>query len=218
MCSLSSMVMPSTCRCVRRPDSRPTGRAPRQRLIVLLDPDSRRNDQIACRHRCGQVWHDRFRCRRRRLPLANHDPAAVVEGDLPTLIDPAGAHKNDAGLAIAVLFQANHRRIGAERITRIDRVAKTAGRVAEVGDGIERDVRYGPAKDHVEGEQVVHRGARKAQAVGECVRELVAKRVPVSAVYSATSPSVMVRGVAWAIAWPTWKSSKKLPSLVFSLT
>jgi hypothetical protein len=62
-------------------------------------------------------------------------------------------------------------------------------------------------------------GARgKPRLWAKVSAELVAKREPVSAVYSATSPSVMVRGVAWAIACPTWKSSKKLPSLVFSLT
>src|SRR5689334_7829976 len=47
--------------------------------------------------------------------------------------------------------------------------------------------------------------------------ELMAKREPYSAVYSATSPSVMVRGVACLSTWPTRKSSKKLPAYVLSL-
>jgi hypothetical protein len=158
-----------------------------------------------------QLGNDGFGRRRRRVALANHDPAAVVEGDLPTLIDAARAHVDDAGLAVAVLLEADHRRIGGERISRIDRVAKAAGGVAEVGDGIERDVGHRLAKDHVEGQQIIHRGARKGQAVREGVGRGQAKREPVSAVYSATSPSVIVRGVAWAIAWPTRKSSKKLP-------
>jgi hypothetical protein len=34
------------------------------------------------------------------------------------------------------------------------------------------------------------------------------KRGPYSAVYSATSPAVIVRGVAWTITWPRRKSSK----------
>ena len=35
---------------------------------------------------------------------------------------------------------------------------------------------------------------------------------------SATSPTVMVRGVAWRMVWPRRKSSKKLPALVLVMT
>jgi hypothetical protein len=47
-------------------------------------------------------------------------------------------------------------------------------------------------------------GARgKPRLWAKVSAEVVAKREPVSAVYSATSPSVIVRGGAWAIFWPT---------------
>jgi hypothetical protein len=90
-------------------------------------------------------------------------------------------------------------------------VAKAPGGVAEVGNGIERDVGHGLAEYHVEGQYRLSTGARgKDRLCAKVSAEVRAKREPVSAVYSATSPSVMVRGVACTMAWPTWKVLKEI--------
>jgi hypothetical protein len=109
------------------------------------------------------------------IAFANHHPAAIVECDLPTLVDATRAHIDDAGLAVAVFLEADHRRIGGERISWIDRMTKAAGRVAEVGDGVERNIRHRAAKDHVERQQIVHRRPRETQAVREGVGRIGGK-------------------------------------------
>src|SRR3546814_1341396 len=56
-------------------------------------------------------------------------------------------------LAVGILLQTDDARHGMQCVAGIDGRKKAALRVAEIGNGIERDIRHGLAEDHVEGKQ-----------------------------------------------------------------
>ena len=76
---------------------------------------------------------------------------------------------DDAGLAVGILLEANHRRAGAERVARKDRRAEATVRVTQVGDGVERDVRHRLAEHDVEHQQVVDRRPLEPERARELV-------------------------------------------------
>ncbi len=59
-----------------------------------------------------------------------------------------------------------------QRIARIDRFAEIAAGIAEIGHRIERNVGHGLAEHDVKHEEIVDRGARIADRLGEFVRRL----------------------------------------------
>ena len=86
-----------------------------------------------------------------------------------------------------------------ERIARIDGDEKAAGRVAEIGHRIQRDIRHRLAEDDVEHEQIVDGRMAIADAARESFGRLHGETGSVQGRKSATSPLVTVRGVACAM-------------------
>src|SRR5262245_42882025 len=62
-----------------------------------------------------------------------------------------------------------------ESVAGIDRCENTAGGIAEIGNRVERDVRYGLAEHDVEDEEIVDGRARIADRAREHVRGLYGK-------------------------------------------
>ena len=137
-----------------------------ERGVVILDMEGIGDRQLAHRHRLGQIGNDGLGRRRVRILLAHHHPADVVEYRLATLIDADRAHVDDAGLAVLVLPEPDYRRGGGKGVAGKYRLAELAGGIAEVGDGVERDVGNRLAEDHVKGEHVVDRRPLQAQGRG----------------------------------------------------
>ena len=69
-----------------------------------------------------------------------------------------------------------------QRVAGVDQAEEAAVGVAEIGHGVERDVRHGPAEHEVEGEQVLERRRRQAVATLRTgAEQCCKKREPVSA-------------------------------------
>ena len=84
--------------------------------------------------------------------------------------------------------------------TRIDGLEKAAIGIAKIGDGIERDVGNGLAEHNVEHQKIVDRRLAGSRLFAKGSDDCTAKRGPNNPLYSAMSPTVIVRGVAWQIA------------------
>ena len=68
---------------------------------------------------------------------------------------------------------------GGKRVAGIDRAEKAAIGIAEIGDGVERNVRHGLAEHDMEHQQIVDRAAGIADRMGEASRrDWTAKRGP----------------------------------------
>ena len=119
-----------------------------------------------------QARHVITRRRRRFVAFAHHHPADVFEDGGAVLIEAGRSHVDDAGLAARIFLEADDLRQRAQRIPGIDRSAEITTGVAEIGDGIERDVGDGLAEHDVKHEQIVDRRARIADGFGERIRRL----------------------------------------------
>ncbi len=110
--------------------------------------------------------------RRAGLALAHQNPARIAQHDLVALVAADRADIDDAGIARRGLLQPDHLRGRRERVARIDRLEEAPIGIAEIGDGIERNVRHRLAEDDVKDEQVVDRRRGIADRAGEGVRGL----------------------------------------------
>ena len=197
--------------CVILPAMRRAGRA----VVVGSEREAGRHDQIGRRHCSRGLRHHRRADRRRGIALVHHHPAHIVEHHLAALIGSGRAHPDDAAGAVGILAQAENRRLRRHGVAGIDRHAPAELGIAEIGDGIERDVRHGLADHDMEDQQVVERRARQAERAGEDVRGVDGEARAVEA--RCSTPRRPRSGcAAWRarISWPTRKSSKKLPVLV----
>ena len=120
--------------------------------------------------------------RRRFVAFAHHHPADIFEHRRAVLLVAGGAHIDDAGLAARIFLQADDLGERAERVAGIDRAAEIAAGIAEIGDGVERDVGDGLAEHDVKHQEIVDRRARIADRLGELVRRLHRKARPEQAV------------------------------------
>ena len=137
--------------------------------VVARQVEAVGHEQFPLRDLVRQRRHHRLGRRRLQVALAHHHPADIVEHHLAALI---GAHRADidgAGLAVGVLAQADDLGHRVQAVAGIDRRAEPALGVAEIGDGVERDVRHGLAEDHVEDQQIVDRRTRIPDRLGEGV-------------------------------------------------
>ena len=91
---------------------------------------------------------------------------------LPSGLQPVERTKTMPVLRLEFSFSPMTSDSRAQRIAGVHRREKAAGRIAEVGDRIERDVRHGFAEHDVEDEQIIDRRARIADRARESVRRL----------------------------------------------
>ena len=182
MCSASSTVTPSTW-SIRSPGGivleavRRTAQRRRRRRRGRSAGRPRRGP--ATRDRLGQFGDMRLGRRRAVVALAHHHPAHVVDHGLAALVEAPRAHIDDAALPVRVLLEADHLGDRRQRVARIDGLEEAAVGVAEIGDGVERDVRHRLAEHDVEGEQVVDRARRIADRPGEGLGALRREARPV---------------------------------------
>src|SRR5262249_47817492 len=115
------------------------------------------------------------RRRGRLVALSHHDAAYVFEHLAAVPLATGRAHEDDAGLAARILLEPDDLGLGIKSVSGIDRREDTAGGVAEIGDGVERDVRYRLAKHDVEDEKVIDRRARIADRTRADIRGLRGK-------------------------------------------
>src|SRR5262249_15195850 len=108
-------------------------------------------------HRFRQARHMITGRRRRLVALTYHDPADVLEHLAAVRLATGRAHEDDAGLAARILLEPNDLGLGIESVSGIDRHEQAAGGIAEIGDRVERDVRYGLAEHDVEDEEIIDR-------------------------------------------------------------
>ena len=106
--------------------------------------------------------------RRRFVAFAHHHPAHIFEHRRVVPVS-GGAHIDDAGLAAGIFLQPDDLGQRGERVARDKPGAEVTAGIAEIGDGIERDVGHGLAEHEVEDEEIVDRRARIADRLGEGV-------------------------------------------------
>ena len=86
-----------------------------------------------------------------------------------------GADIDDAGLAVRVLLETDDFGVRAQRLAGIDLLQEAPLGIAEIGDGVLRDVRDRLAEYGVEDEEVVERTFRQANRLRENVGRLQCK-------------------------------------------
>ena len=154
----------------------PAMRRTGQGEIVVAEIQPLGHHQLIRAQRRGQVRHHRFGRRRADVILAHHHPAHIIQHYLIPLVQPARAHIDHAGLAVGILLQPDHLRGRADRIPRIDRLQPAPLGIAQIGDGVQRDIGHRLAEDDVKGRQIIQRAFRQAATPREFVRRI--KRVP----------------------------------------
>src|SRR5207247_10301869 len=115
------------------------------------------------------------RRRRRLVAFSHHDPAHVLEHLAAVRLATGRAYEDDAGLAARIVLEPNDFGLGIKSVSGIDRRENAAGGIAEIGDGVERDVRYRLAEHDVEDEEIIDRRARIADRTRENIRGLHGK-------------------------------------------
>ena len=106
------------------------------------------------------------------IALAHHDPTGVLEHFAAVLLAAGRTHINDAGLAARVLLEPDHLRDRVQGVAGIDRSKETTFGIAEIGDGIERDVGNSLAEDDVKHQEIVDGRARVPDRPREGIRRL----------------------------------------------
>jgi hypothetical protein len=112
-----------------------------------------------------------FAWRRPRLiAFAHHHPSDVVEHRITGIVETARTHVDNAGLFVGVLFQPDDFGNRIQRGAWIDGLEKPAIGVAQIGNGIKRDVRHGLAEHDMKHQQIVDGSFRKADVLRKNVR------------------------------------------------
>ena len=151
----------------------PTEARAGERIVVSseLDPGAALAELFR-QHGLRQFRHLLGMGRRAGLALAHQHPTRIAQHDRVVLVTADRANIDDAGIARRGLLQPDHLRRGRERIAGIDRLEEAPIGIAEIGDGIERDIRHRLAEDDMEHEQVVDRRRGIADRASEGVRGL----------------------------------------------
>src|SRR5262249_21979171 len=103
------------------------------------------------------------------------DRAYVRERLAAVRLAPGRAHEDDAGLAARILLEPDDLGLGIERVAGVDRRENAAGGIAEIGNRVERDVRYGLAEHDVEDQEIIDRRAWIADRARKDIRGLHGK-------------------------------------------
>src|SRR5215207_8269804 len=112
--------------------------------VPTLAVDARaRITKISGRYQLGEGWNNR-RAASLSFTLSHHDPANIVEHRRIMLVEGPAAHVNGAGLAGGMFLEPNHLRFRAQRIARRNWHQKPALGVAEIGYGVQRNIRNRP--------------------------------------------------------------------------
>src|ERR1700722_12830339 len=122
--------------------------------------------------RLGELGHDRGGRGRSRVPFAHHHPADVIDDFGAMLIEAARARIDDSAFAIGIFLEPDDFRGSRQRIAGIDGRKEAAGGIAEIGDGVERNVGDGLAENDMEGEQIVDGAAGIADRLSKTIRRL----------------------------------------------
>ena len=138
--------------------------------VVAAEVEAVRQDQVLRRHGAGQGRRRLLRDLGGLAALAHHHPTHIAQHRLAVLVLAGGADIDHAGLAVGVLLQPDDLAGRDHRVARIQRLEKQPLGVAQVGHGVQADVRHGLAEDHVEGDQRIDRRAAQAAGPGELVR------------------------------------------------
>src|SRR5699024_8422649 len=115
----------------------------------------------------GQFGYDRLRCGRIVIGLVDHDPTSPVDDRVTVLVPGRRPDVDDTGATVAVLLEADDLGAGGDRVTGDDRSMEAQLRVAEVGDGVERDVGHRLAEGDVEPDEVLDGMGVEAAVGGE---------------------------------------------------
>ena len=143
---------------------------PRQHAVEVARPEARRHRDLLRRDLGGQLRHHRLGCRACRVALVDQHPAHVLQQLAAVLLDPAGAHPDRAGRARGALLEPDHLGDRVQAVARIEQRAEAAVGIAEVGDGVARDVGHGAAEHQVKGQQILERRPRQPGHAGERFR------------------------------------------------
>ena len=144
-----------------------------ERVVVAADVE--RRQRSAERRRIdarGELGHNGGRRRRIDVALIDHHPARIGQHRMPALVLAGRAHIDRAALLVGVLLDADHLGGRGQRVARIHRGEEAELGIAEIGNGVARDVGHGLADDDMEHEQIVDRRARIADLMRERVRRL----------------------------------------------
>ncbi len=141
-----------------------------ERKIILAHLQSGRDIEIRRRDGADQIRDMGRRGGFRLVGLPHHHPAHKVQHDLVALVAADGAHIGDAGFAVGILLEPDDGGARRQGVARIDRRAELALGVAEIGDGIQRDVGDRPAEHDVEHQDVVDRRLAIADRSREGIR------------------------------------------------
>ena len=145
----------------------PQMRAAGQHGVVAGTLETGRHHQIGGGDRAGQLGHTLLGDGGAFVALLHHHPADVIHHHLAALVAAHRADIDHAGLLVGIFLEADHRGHGGDGVARIDRHAKAAAGIAQIGNGIERHVGHGLAEHHVEGGQIVQRRLGQAERAGE---------------------------------------------------
>src|SRR5258706_9414695 len=96
------------------------------------------------------------RRRRRLVAFSHHDPAYVLEHLAAVRLATGRAYEDDAGLTARIFLEPNDFGLCIESVSGIDGRENAAGGITEIGNPVERDVRYRLSQNDLENEQIIH--------------------------------------------------------------
>ena len=137
--------------------------------VVAREVEPLGDHEVGGRHRGFQLGDQGVGCGDFGIAFAHHHPADVFEHRFVVLVGARGLDPDHAGLAVGILLEADHLALRPQGVARIDRSQPAPFGIAEVGDGVERDVGDGLAEDQVEGGEIVERRGGEARGAGELV-------------------------------------------------
>ena len=141
------------------------GRA-RQGEVVAGEVQPLRQDEVRRRDEGGRLRRAVRRCRGGRVALSHHHPAHIGQDRLAPLVGTGGADIDDPGLAVGGLLHPQHLGGRRQRVPGRHRGEEAPLRIAQIGHGVQADVRHRLAEHHVEHQQRVER--RGGQTAGTC--------------------------------------------------
>src|SRR5262245_23164596 len=114
-----------------------------------------------------ELRDDRLRWRRRGLAFAHHHPAHELKDILPARLAARRADIDDARPAVGIYPKTTDFRGGRQRVAGIDGRQEAALGVAQIGNGIEGNIRNAFAEHDMEDHEIVDRCPRVADRLGK---------------------------------------------------